>query len=57
MNIGKRKRDIEEAILKYKSLISYRVRGSLGPQNPEWEDLVNDIINHAQDLLRKMIRG
>jgi hypothetical protein len=57
MNREERKFDIEEAILKYKPLVSYRVRGSLGPQNPEWEDLVNDIINRAKDLLRKMIKG
>lgn len=36
--------DLEEIILKYKPLIAYRVKKSLGTSSPDWEDVVSEII-------------
>ena len=44
MRIRVQTTDLEEIILKYKPLISYRVRKSLGSSNPDWEDIVSEII-------------
>lgn len=45
--------DLEEIILKYKPLISYRVRKSLGYRNPDWEDLVAEILINVIENVKK----
>ena len=36
-----------EDVLKYRAVISFRVRKSLGSSNPDWEDVVNEILTQA----------
>jgi RNA polymerase sigma-70 factor (ECF subfamily) len=37
----------EDAVLKYRAVISFRVRKALGSSNPDWEDVVNEILTQA----------
>ncbi len=37
----------EEAVLPYRPVISFRVRKALGSSNPDWEDVVNEILTQA----------
>lgn len=37
----------EDAVLAYRSVISFRVRKALGSSNPDWEDVVNEILTQA----------
>jgi RNA polymerase sigma-70 factor (ECF subfamily) len=37
----------EDAVLKYRAVISFRVRKALGGSNPDWEDVVNEILTQA----------
>ena len=50
--------NLEEIILRYKPLISYRVRRSLGYSNPDWEDVVAEIfINVIEKIKMGKFRG
>jgi RNA polymerase sigma factor (sigma-70 family) len=37
----------EDAVLQYRPVISFRVRKALGSSNPDWEDVVNEILTQA----------
>lgn len=37
----------EDSVLKYRAVISFRVRKALGSSNPDWEDVVNEILTQA----------
>ncbi len=37
----------EDAVLQYRAVISFRVRKALGSSNPDWEDVVNEILTQA----------
>jgi RNA polymerase sigma-70 factor, ECF subfamily len=37
----------EDDVLRYRSVISFRVRKSLGASNPDWEDVVNEILTQG----------
>ena len=37
----------EDSVLKYRQVISFRVRKALGSSNPDWEDVVNEILTQA----------
>jgi RNA polymerase sigma-70 factor (ECF subfamily) len=37
----------EDAVLEYRPVISFRVRKALGSGNPDWEDVVNEILTQA----------
>lgn len=37
----------EYAVLPYRPVISFRVRKALGSSNPDWEDVVNEILTQA----------
>jgi RNA polymerase sigma-70 factor, ECF subfamily len=37
----------ENAVLPYRPVISFRVRKALGSSNPDWEDVVNEILTQA----------
>ncbi|MDD8016465.1 MAG: sigma-70 family RNA polymerase sigma factor [Acidobacteriota bacterium] len=39
--------DLDEVVAKYRPVISFRVRKSLGSYNPDWEDVVNEILTQA----------
>ena len=45
--------DLEKVITKYRSVISFRVRKSLGTYNPDWEDVVNEIITNVIEKVKK----
>lgn len=45
--------DLEEVITKYRSVISFRVKKSLGTYNPDWEDVVNEIITNVVEKVNK----
>jgi len=37
----------EDSVLQYRAVISFRVRKALGSSNPDWEDVVNEILTQA----------
>jgi len=45
--------NIEEIYTKYRPVISFRVKKSLGASTPEWEDIVNEIITNVIEKLKK----
>lgn len=45
--------NIEEIYTKYRPVISFRVKKSLGASTPEWEDVVNEIITNVIEKLKK----
>lgn len=45
--------DLEEVITKYRSVISFRVKKSFGTYNPDWEDVVNEIITNVIEKVKK----
>jgi len=45
--------DLEEIIVKYKPVISFRVKRSVGYYNPDWEDIVNEIITNVIEKIKK----
>ncbi|MFB0565067.1 MAG: RNA polymerase sigma factor [Candidatus Aminicenantaceae bacterium] len=45
--------DLEEIIVKYKPIVSFRVKKSLGYLNPECEDVVSEIITNVIEKLKK----
>lgn len=36
--------DLEQMLIQYKPVVSFKVRKSLGGGNPDWEDVVNEIM-------------
>lgn len=44
---------IEEIVAKYRPVVSFRVRRSLGSSTPDWEDVVNNIIVNVIEKLQK----
>jgi len=50
--------DIEEIVTKYKPIISFKVKKSIGAHTPEWEDVVNEVlINVIEKLEKSEFRG
>lgn len=45
--------NIEEIVSKYRSVISFRVKKSLGTRTQDWQDVVNEIILNVIEELRK----
>jgi RNA polymerase sigma-70 factor (ECF subfamily) len=46
--------DLDEVVAKYRPVVSFKVRKSLGSQTPDWEDVVNEIITQ---VIEKVTRG
>jgi RNA polymerase sigma-70 factor, ECF subfamily len=44
--------DLDEIIRKYRPIVSFRVRRSIGGQIPDWEDIVNEIMVNAIEKIR-----
>jgi RNA polymerase sigma-70 factor (ECF subfamily) len=44
--------DLDEVILKYRPVVSFKVRKSLGSYNPDWEDVVNEIITNVIEKIK-----
>ncbi len=45
--------DLDEIIIKYRPIVSFRVKKSIGAQMPEWEDVVNEIMVNVIEKLKK----
>ena len=45
--------NLEEIYAKYSSVISFRVKKSLGASNPDWEDVTNEIITNVIEKIKK----
>jgi RNA polymerase sigma-70 factor (ECF subfamily) len=45
--------DLNEIIKKYKPLVSFKVRKSIGNNYPEWEDVVNEIMSNIVEQIQK----
>ncbi len=52
MSILKRNATTDDDVLKYKDVISFRVRKALGSSNPDWEDVVNEILTQAMQKVK-----
>ncbi len=52
MAIEKKGLPLEEAILQYRSVISFRVRKALGSSTPDWEDVVDEILTQAIEKVK-----
>ena len=50
--------DLDEIIHKYRPVVSFRVRKSLGSHTPDWEDVANEImVNVIEKLEAGQFRG
>lgn len=51
----KRKKDLEleKIVAKYRPVVSFRVKKSIGVQTPDWEDVVNEIMINVVEKLKK----
>lgn len=50
--------NLEEIVTKYRLVVGFRVKKSLGASNPDWEDVVNEIIlNVLQKIKKGEFRG
>ncbi len=45
--------NLEQIISKYRPIIGFRVKRSLGHSNPDWEDVVNEIILNVLEKIKK----
>jgi RNA polymerase sigma-70 factor (ECF subfamily) len=45
--------DLNDMVAKYRPVVSFKVRKSLGSQTPDWEDVVNEIITQVIEKVRK----
>ena len=45
--------DIEKIIAKYRPIISFKVKKSIGAHTPEWEDVVNEVLLNVIEKLEK----
>lgn len=45
--------NIDEIVAKYRPIISFKVKKSIGAHTPEWEDVVNEILLNVIDKLEK----
>ncbi len=52
MPAPRRKPAPDEAVLPYRNVISFRVRKALGASNPDWEDVVNEILTQAVEKIK-----
>ncbi len=53
MKKGLRDIDLDEIVAKYRPVVSFRVKKSIGVQTPEWEDVVNEIMVNVIEKLKK----
>ena len=55
---NKQETNLDEVYAKYGPVVRFRVRKSLGASNPDWEDIVNEIItNVIEKIKKKEFRG
>ena len=44
--------DLEEMILRYKPVVGFKVKKALGGGNPDWEDVVDEILLQAVEKIK-----
>jgi len=49
----KKEVDIDAIVAKYRPVVSFRVKKSIGVQTPDWEDIVNEIMINVVEKLKK----
>ncbi|MGZ7065041.1 MAG: RNA polymerase sigma factor [Candidatus Aminicenantales bacterium] len=52
MEIEKKDLPLDEAVLQYRTVISFRVRRALGSSTPDWEDVVDEILMQAIEKVK-----
>jgi len=52
MEVDKKGVPLDEAILGYRPVISFRVRKALGSATPDWEDVVDEILTQAIEKVK-----
>ncbi len=45
--------DIDAIVAKYRPVVSFRVKKSIGVQTPDWEDVVNEVMINVVEKLKK----
>lgn len=45
--------DLNEVVVKYRPVVSFKVKKSLGVQTPDWEDVVNEVITQVIEKVKK----
>jgi RNA polymerase sigma-70 factor (ECF subfamily) len=45
--------DLDAIVAKYRPVVSFRIKKSLGITNPDWEDVVNEIIMNVIEKVKK----
>jgi RNA polymerase sigma-70 factor, ECF subfamily len=45
--------DLDELVLKFRPIVSFRVRRALGGGTPDWEDVANEVITQVIEKVRK----
>lgn len=45
--------NLDEIVAKYRPIVSFRVKKSIGVKTPEWEDVVNEIMVNVIEKLKK----
>lgn len=53
MKNTKKEVDIDAIVAKYRPVVSFRVKKSIGVQTPDWEDIVNEIMINVVEKLKK----
>jgi RNA polymerase sigma-70 factor (ECF subfamily) len=53
VQIRKKDIDLDAIVAKYRPVVSFRVKKSIGVQTPEWEDVVNEIMITVVEKLKK----
>lgn len=52
MESEKKELPLDEVILQYRTVISFRVRRALGSSTPDWEDVVDEILMQAIEKVK-----
>ncbi len=47
MDARREPQDLDAIVARYRPLVAFRVRKALGPANPDWEDVVNEVLTQA----------
>lgn len=53
MGNEKQKNQLEEVFVKYKPIVTFRVKKSLGAYNPDCDDVANEIITNVIEKIKK----
>jgi RNA polymerase sigma factor (sigma-70 family) len=45
--------NLDEVVAKYRPVVSFKVKKSLGTQTPDWEDVVNEVITQVIEKVKQ----